>query len=520
MQHKFYITTSIAYANANPHIGFAYEVFIADVLARHHRLLGVDTYFATGMDEHGMKIARTAQANNTPTQEFVDGIAESFKELDTMLDISYDFFVRTSDKKLHQEGVHVLWNKLVEKGDIYKKKYLGFYCVGCEKFITEKELVDRKCSIHEKIPEWVEEENYFFKLSKYSDSIKHKIESGEFKITPSGAEQEIKAFLEEGLEDISFSRRKDAVLWGVPVPNDPDQLMYVWCDALANYITALGYGTKHVDNFEKFWPANVHVIGKDILRFHAAYWPAMLLSAGIPLPQELLVHGFITSQGKKMSKSLGNVVDPKEYINEFGVEAVRYFFARELSPFDDSDFTRERFIETYNANLANGLGNLVSRTLKMTNTYLGGSLEIQDDVSVPAKTKIGNISGFEKVEGWSIPYTVNHIFRPHYEDAMNAYEINKAADVAWSVIQELDHYITDYEPYKLIKEDPEKTAQVLWSILYGLHGVAKMIAPFMPTTSDKILDLLGATYDQNKNPIKFQTKELSTPLFARIDVAK
>lgn len=520
MKNKFYITTSIVYANANPHVGFAYEVFIADVLARHHRLHGVETYFATGMDEHGMKIARTAQANNTSTQEFIDGVAESFKELDTMLDISYDFFVRTSDKNLHQKGVYVLWNKFVEKGDIYKKKYLGFYCVGCEKFITEKELVDGKCPIHEKIPEWVEEENYFFKLSRYTDIIKNKIESGEFKITPRGAEQEIRALLEEGLEDVSFSRREDAVLWGIPVPNDPDQLMYVWCDALSNYITALGYGTDHDENFKKFWPAQVHLIGKDILRFHAAYWPAMLLSAGIPLPQEILVHGFITSQGKKMSKSLGNVIDPKEYIREFGVEAVRYFFARELSPFDDSDFTRERFIEAYNANLANGLGNLVSRTLKMTNTYFAGNLELQDDVSVPAKTRIGNISGLEKVEGWSIPYTVNHIFRPHYEDAMNAYEINKAADVAWNVIQELDHYITDYEPYKLIKENPEKTAQVLWSILYGLHGVTKMIAPLMPATSEKILDLLGATYDEHKNPIKFQTKELSTPLFVRIDVAK
>src|SRR3989338_4064433 len=362
---KFYISTSIAYVNAPPHIGFALESLQADVLARWRRQKGEEVFFLTGTDEHGAKIARAAEVAGKTPRELVDENAEKFRELKKSLNLSWDNFIRTSDEKVHWPVAQELWRRLEKAGDLYKKSYQGLYCVGHEAFVTQKDLENGKCRDHQKEPEIIEEENWFFRLSKYSEVIKEKVESGELKIVPETRKNEILSLLREGLEDISFSRPSKDLSWGVPVPDDDTQTMYVWADALSNYISGRG----GISEWEKH-PADIHLIGKDILRFHAAIWPGMLLSAGLPLPKAIYVHGHITSGGKKMSKTLGNVIDPEELLAEYGTEAVRYFLARHITPFEDGDITREAFKDAYNADLANGLGNLASRIMTLAQTYL------------------------------------------------------------------------------------------------------------------------------------------------------
>lgn len=311
MENKKILTTAIAYANGAPHIGHAFEFVMTDTIARYLKQQGDDVFFVTGMDEHGQKIEQKAKESDIPAIDFVNEYANKFMSLDQELGITYDFFVRTSDKEKHYRGAQALWNKLASSGDLEKRSYSALYCVGCEEFKTEKDLNEKgECAIHLKTPEAVEEENYFFKLSKYGPQIKEKIESNEMEIIPQSRKNEILALLDRGLEDVSFSRPVSKVSWGIPVPGDDSQVMYVWCDALSNYITALGYGTESFD--EERWNNATHIIGKDILRFHAAIWPGMLLSAGLSLPKKILVHGFITSGGHKMSKSLGNVINPQE----------------------------------------------------------------------------------------------------------------------------------------------------------------------------------------------------------------
>src|SRR3989344_4901515 len=355
-EKKFLITTSLPYMNASLHIGHAYELVLADVGARYHRQKGEKVFFLTGADEHGDKIITAAQKEGIGPQMFVDKNVARFKELIEKLSITNDDFIRTSDKEMHWPGAIKLWQEIAASGDIYKGTYKGLYCVGCEAFITEKELVNGKCPLHDTEPEHIEEENYFFKLSKYGPEIKRLLESGELKITPHSKVNEIIALLssltgENSLGDVSISRPERAIPWGVPVPDDPTQLMYVWCDALSNYISALGYGSDNEEKFKSFWPADIQVLWKDILRFHALLWPAFLLSAKLPLPRELLVHGFVNSGGKKMSKSLGNVLSPGEFIALYSRDALRYYLAREVSPIEDWDLTREKFKEVYNANL-------------------------------------------------------------------------------------------------------------------------------------------------------------------------
>lgn len=465
-KETFYITTPIFYPNAKLHLGHAYTTTLTDVLARYQRLTGKEVYFLTGSDENTQKLVAAAERENIPVEEFLSGIIANFTNLYRQLGISYDQFIRTTDRQIHWPGAQKLWGKLVAAGDVYKKEYEGLYCVGHEAFITEKELVDGKCPDHGTTPEHIKEENYFFRLSKYTAAVKEKILSGEFEILPVSRKNEILSLLESGLEDVSFSRPKKHESIGIPVPGDGSQVMYVWCDALSNYITALGFGRDEV-LYKEFWPADVHVIGKDILRFHAAIWPAMLLSAGLPLPRRLLVHGFITSGGKKMSKTLGNVIDPQDLISEYGGEAVRYYLARHITPFEDGDITHEHFKEVYNANLANGLGNVVARIMKLA----------QD-----------NLPRGTRPEPAGLP--------KNYIDALGRFEVNGALDEVFRHIQALDQKITDTEPFRVVKSDPEAGKKLIFDLTQELYLIGRMLNPFMPETSKKIKDAIV----ENKKP--------------------
>jgi methionyl-tRNA synthetase len=518
---KFYITTPIFYANAELHLGHTYTLVLADILARYHRALNSNTFFLTGMDEHGAKIVRAAQKAGMGPQVFVNEHAEKLKMLLDRLAISNDVFIRTSDKRHHWPGATKLWRTLEASGDIYKGNYQGLYCVGCEAFVTEKELINGKCPHHDTEPEKIDEQNYFFKLSRYTPKLKRLIESGEFLITPKTKAHEILGLLEiRGNEnyvgDISISRPEGQIPWGIPVPGDPSQLMYVWCDALANYLSALGYGQKDDENFSFFWPPDVQVMGKDIIRFHALLWPAMLLSAKLPLPKEILVHGFVTSEGRKMSKSIGNVLVPGDFLEEYGTDALRYYFAREVTPTDDWDLTSEKFKEVYNANLANGLGNLVSRTLKMAEQYFAGRVEGSVAESLPLRTHHAPMFESGDLAGFNIPYIATNNILPRYHAHMKVHEINKAADVVWEFIGKLDQYVTDYEPFKLIKTEPATAEKVIWALIYGLREVARMTEPFMPGTAQKIQILIGAPKRGKKeDSLVFFTKPPSEPLFKR-----
>lgn len=469
MAKTFYITTPIFYPNAKLHLGHAYTTTISDILARYQRLAGNEVYFLTGSDENTQKMIDAARKEGKDPIVFLDEIVGKFAALFGELNISYDQFIRTTDQQKHWPGAQALWQKLVAADDIYKKEYEGLYCVGHEAFVTEKDLVDGKCPDHGVEPQFLKEENYFFKLSKYTSVIKEKIESDEFKVVPESRKNEILSLLNEGLQDVSFSRPRK-VDWpqslGIPVPGDDSQVMYVWCDALANYITALGYGQEG-ELFAKFWPAQVHVMGKDILRFHAAIWPAMLLSAGVPLPKSLLVHGFITSGGKKMSKTLGNVIDPEELLAEYGTDAVRYYLARHISPFEDGDITREAFKDAYNADLANGLGNLAARILQLAQAHLETGTRPE-----PAP------------------------FPKEYTEALENFEVHKALGFVFEQVGVLDQKITQTEPFKVIKTDAAAGKKIIFELTQELYTIARLLKPFMPTVSE----ILKQAIIENKKP--------------------
>lgn len=456
-KEKFYITTSIPYTNAPPHIGFAFEAVQADVVARWHRSLGQEVFFLTGTDEHGLKTLRAAEAAGKEVLEFADEVSGRFKELAKVLNISNDDFIRTTDEKRHLPAVYKLWQKFEEKGDIYKKKYKGFYCPGCEAFKTEKELIDNKCLIHQKEIEIVEEENYFFKLSKYLPKIKEIIQSDTIKIVPEGKKNEVLGMIENGLEDVSFSRSKEKY-WGWPVPGDDSQVFYVWQDALPNYISAPGYADDE-KKFKKFWPADVHCIGKDIIKFHALYWPAMLLSADLELPKSIFVHGFINVAGQKMSKSLGNVVDPFELVKKYGTDAVRYYLLREITPTEDGDFTYEKFEQRYNSDLASGLGNLLARTV----------------------TLAGKPNFKESKPGAIIQKEVEET-QKECEKYLEEFKFNDALKSIWELITVCDRYINEHKPW----EGKEGASQVICDVLFSLDNMADFLVPLLPATSEKI----------------------------------
>lgn len=478
---RFYLTTSIAYVNAPPHLGFALELVQADVVARWHRQKGDDVFFLTGVDEHGAKITRAAaaqlqlgeprlaragrEATLEEIKNFVDENAAKFQALKSLLNISWDDFIRTSDQKKHWPQVTDLWNKLAAAGDIYKKNYKGLYCVGHEAFVTEKDLLAPSgvegsagiCKDHGRAPEVLEEENYFFRLSKYALQVAEKIKSGELKIIPEGRAKEILNFIEQGMEDISFSRPRKDLGWGVPVPNDDLQTIYVWADALANYLYP-----------KNQWPADVHFIGKDILRFHALYWPAMLFSANLSLPKALFVHGHITVDGQKMSKTLGNVIDPVELVKKYGAEAVRYYLLREIPPTDDGDFSYKKFEERYNADLANGLGNFTARVL---------ALALQSNPNLRT-SHVLNIDGDIKRRVADVQKLV--------DQKLSEYKFHEALAAIWALIAFGDAYVNEKKPWAT--SNVLTSDVVILELLFILQNIAELLNPFLPETAQKIRD--------------------------------
>ena len=455
MKNKFYITTAILYTNGPPHIGFAFELVLTDVLARYHRLLGDDTYFLTGTDEHGATVVKGAAKAGKSVKDFVDEMASKAEELTKVLNISNDDFIRTSDQTRHWPAAQKLWNSI--KDDLYKKNYEGLYCVGHEAFMKKSDLVDGVCPLHKTEPEKIKEENWFFKLTKYKKEVKKRIESGEMKIVPETRKQEILNLIDDA-EDVSFSRPSKDLKWGIPVPDDDTQTMYVWADALTNYISALGYAEEN-PKFEKFWPADVHLVGKDILRFHAMIWPAMLLSAGLPLPKAIYVHGFITVDGEKMSKTIGNVVDPFEAVQKYGAEVVRYFLLREIPPGDDGDFSYKKLEERYNGDLANGLGNLIQRVATLIEKGFNG----------------GDV--YYKKTG-TVEFSVDKF--------IESFQLHQALNGIWLLIDMANLHINDKAPWSLIERNPEEFEKTMMHILNMINLISYNLQPFMPETAENI----------------------------------
>ena len=454
---KYYITTSIPYVNGDPHIGFGMELLQADVLARAARQKGDEVIFSTGTDEHGGKIAERAEAEGIEPKAFADRISANFRELATLINASNDRFIRTTDAG-HEQRAQIIWKNL-EK-DIYKGAYTGWYCTGDEAFFTEAVVKENKgiCPNHNREYEKVEEENYFFKLSAYAPQIQQAIEDDALRILPGTRKNEILNVIKDGLEDISISRPRDKITWGVPVPGDKDQVMYVWFEALMNYITVLGY-PEHQD-FTDYWPANVQVLGKDILRFHAAIWPGMLLALGLELPKSLFVHGFITVEGQKMSKTLGNVIHPKQIIDEYGVDAYRYYFLRHVSAYEDGDFSWAKLHDAYNNELGNELGNAVQRTAAMIGQYQNGLIG-------------------------EIPPPEHDVAQ--YWEALDNCRFDRALDEVWEQVRGLNQYIDEAKPWQISKTgDADHLREVLAYQVSCLLEIADLLQPFMPEAALKI----------------------------------
>jgi methionyl-tRNA synthetase len=455
---NYYVTTSIPYVNGEPHLGHAMEFIMADVLARYARQQGKTVIYSTGTDEHGGKIAEKAAELKVTPKALADKMSGHFAVLAKKLQISNDRFIRTTDPG-HEERAQLIWKAL--KKDIYKDTYTGWYCTGDEEFFSEQVVKANKgvCPDHNRPYEKLEEENYFFKLSEYGIPIRKAIENGDFLVIPDTRRNEILAVLQEGLEDISISRPKDKIGWGVPVPGDSKQVMYVWFEALMNYISVLGY-PEHAD-FKQFWPADTQVIGKGILRFHAAVWPAMLMSLDLPLPKQLYVHGYVTVGGKKMSKSLGNTVAPNKVIDKYGVDAFRYYFLRHIPSYNDGDFSWQNFEAAYNNELANELGNAVQRTTAMIKQY-------QDGV-------IGDI-----------PLPEHDIAQ--YQQALEACRFDRALDEVWEQVRGLNQYIEEEKPWEIAKdkEDSDHLREVLAYQAGALLQIAELLEPFLPDTAAKI----------------------------------
>lgn len=481
MKEKYYITTPIYYPSANFHIGHCYTTIIADSIARYQRLKEKDVFFLTGTDEHGQKIENKAKEKGVTPKEYVDEIVENAKDLWKSLGISYDKFIRTTDE-YHEKAVQKIFDKLYEQGDIYLDKYKGLYCTPCESFWTETQLVDGKCPDCGREVSLVEEESYFFRLSKYQKRIEELYKTNPEFIKPESRKNEmINNFLKPGLEDLCVSRTTFS--WGIPVSFNPKHVIYVWIDALTNYITALGYLSDDDSLFKKYWPADLHLVGKEIVRFHAIIWPALLMALDLPLPKQVFGHGWLKIDGGKISKSLGNYKDPREYIDKYGVDAVRYYALREVSFGSDGNFSEEALIARTNADLANTLGNLLNRTMAMTNKYFDGVIsnsKVNEEIDTELINKASNLKSV-------------------VDKNMKKLYISDALEEIFNFLRECNKYIDDTTPWVLAKEGKlERLQTVLYNLLESIRISSVLLTPFMPTTTEKIFKQLNTnlnTYD-------------------------
>ncbi len=506
---KFYVTTAIDYVNARPHLGTAYEKIGADCLARFKRLAGYDTYFLMGTDEHSTNVEKEAIRLGKDPQEYTDEMAVEFENTWAALHISYDQFIRTTAPE-HTAAVKHIFERIHANGYIYEGTYKGLYCVSCEEFVAEKDLVDGKCPRHQTEPEFIEEKNYFFALSKFSDQLKTHIDENPGFIQPEIRRNEILKVIEKGLEDVSVSRTGKQ--WGVPLPVAEDQVVYVWFDALINYVSALGYGESPGDKYLHYWPADCHIIGKDITRFHCLIWPAMLMAADIPLPLCVFGHGFVYNRGEKMSKSIGNIVDPADLARFFGADALRYLLLREIAFDRDGDFTVELFVTRYNAELANDLGNLFSRTLSMTNRYRGAGVPPWSDAAAADWQRLT-----QGVVG-------------DYVEAMEALSFDVGLQAMWRAVQAGNRYVEEQKPWVLAKAGDERADDLdkcLRVLLEVLRSCSVLCMPFMPEKTVEMRKQLGLEGDitalsieDASRPGDSDWKKVGnpTPLFPRLEV--
>jgi methionyl-tRNA synthetase len=472
----FYITTPIYYVNDKPHIGHAYTTLACDVIARFMRLDGRDVHFLTGTDEHGQKVEKSAAAAGVPPLEFCDRVSENFRELARVMGISNDDFIRTTEPR-HIRSAQALWQKLIEKGEIYLGSYAGWYSVRDEAFYAETELVEGKAPTGAPV-EWVEEPSYFFRLSAWGDRLLEFYEQHPGFIGPDSRRNEVTSFVKGGLKDLSVSRTSFS--WGIPVPNDPAHIMYVWLDALANYITAVGYPDTGSESFQRFWPADIHMVGKDIVRFHAVYWPAFLMAADLAPPAKVFAHGWWTNEGQKISKSLGNVIDPFQLVETYGLDQTRYFLLREVPFGQDGDFSHKAMIGRINADLANNLGNLVQRYLSLIQKNCAGAAPEIGATAPSDEALLGKARAL----------------LPALREHMESCELHLALAKLWDVIDEANRYIDAEAPWTLAKTDRVRMATVLGVLLETTRILGILIQPIMPGAAGKILDLLALGPDQ------------------------
>ncbi|MHB1134117.1 MAG: methionine--tRNA ligase [Chloroflexota bacterium] len=509
---KFYLTTAIIYVNALPHVGHALEMVATDALARYKRMTGHDVFFLTGTDENSLNAERRARELGLPPQQYVDQMAETIQSVWRKLNISNDGFVRTTEPR-HVATCQRFFERVRDNGDVYKGTYEGWYCVSCEAFRAEDELVEGCCPFHPgKKVEWLHEENYFFRLSRYQEPLLAHIEAHPEFIEPQMRRNEIVNFIKSGLQDFSVSR--SSMRWGLPVPGDPGQVLYVWFDALLNYLTGVGYADDP-ELFARYWPANLHIVGKDITRFHAIYWPAMLMAGGVPLPERVFGHGFVYQKGERMSKSRGNVVEPGAIAEEFGPDPLRYYLLREV-PFDhDGDFAWPTFVQRYNADLGNDLGNLLNRTLSMINRYFGGEVpepQRADWDTVPSDKELVELAG----------RTVQAM-----EEHFNALAFDEALGAIWQFISRANKYVEENAPWTLNKTDRQRLGTVLYNLAESLRLAAQFVWPAIPQTAERMAAQLRQPLARPEDwaeasswgrlPASSRVIEKPEPLFPRID---
>jgi methionyl-tRNA synthetase len=498
---RFYLTTPIYYVNSTPHIGHAYTTLAADILVRHHKQRGEDTFFLTGTDEHASKVYRVAEEQGLDAKVYVDQIAEKWREVPELIGADIDFFIRTTDEG-HKRFVQEFVQRIYDNGDIYEAVYSGLYCVGCEEFKTEDQLVDGKCPIHDTVPEWIEEKNYFFRLSKYQDRLLELYDDRPDFVQPNFRRNEARSFIASGLQDFSLSRAGQP--WGVPVPWDPEQVVYVWVDALINYVSALTYARPGEDLREHYWPHARHLIAKDILRFHCVFWPALLLSAGYEVPQRIFVHGYLTLDERKISKSLGNVIDPLNLVSVYGSDAVRYWATRSVQFGQDGSVSIDSLHERYERELGNDLGNLVSRTTAMLAKYRDGRIPIAPGLGEPAP--------FERL-ATEVP------------TRLDQFDLTGALDVIWDAVRALNKFVTDTKPWELAKDDANAAEldRVLYALVDGLRAVAVALQAYLPETAPRILRAIGQPADFDWSGVALERTveavgiDPAEPLFPRVE---